>query len=97
MIFFEFQKYLSYSCVYFKKAGYLHTLYDFQILMKDYVRAAMICIRFYQKKAVTFTDLVSRSAHLHTALKHFEEELHIQSTFLFNTNFILLILIYLSY
>ncbi|KAK6638766.1 hypothetical protein RUM43_007034 [Polyplax serrata] len=71
----SFKKYLSHSCTILQKIGYLNTLYDLQVLMKDYVRAAVTCIHLYQKSAANFTELVSRSSHLHTALRHLEEEL----------------------
>jgi hypothetical protein len=43
--------------------------------MHDYVRAAMTCIRFYQKGARNYSDLASNLEHLHRAQSHLENEL----------------------
>ncbi|EEB16334.1 zinc finger protein FYVE domain containing protein, putative [Pediculus humanus corporis] len=75
----SFKKYLSYSCVSLQKMKFLHTLYDLQILMQDYIRAAVTCIHLYQEKATSFTDLSTRCNFLHAALKNLEEELTIQN------------------
>jgi hypothetical protein len=50
-------------------------LYQLQVHMHDYVRAAMTCIRFYQKGARNYRDLACNLEHLDRAQSHLENEL----------------------
>lgn len=51
----------------------LHSLYQLQLFLGDYIRAAMTCIRFYQENAKNFTDLTSKVNFLHSAEKHLKQ------------------------
>ncbi|PNF30079.1 hypothetical protein B7P43_G04236 [Cryptotermes secundus] len=67
--------YLCHVCYHFEKQGLLNVLYQLQVYMHDYVRAAMTCIRFYQKGARNYSDLASNLEHLYRAQSHLENEL----------------------
>ncbi|XP_021918501.1 uncharacterized protein LOC110829239 isoform X4 [Zootermopsis nevadensis] len=67
--------YLCHICRYFEKQGLLNLLYQLQLHMLDHVRAAMTCIRFYQKGARSYSDLAANLGHLHAAQSHLENEL----------------------
>lgn len=69
------QVYLCHICRYFEKQGLLNLLYQLQLHMLDHVRAAMTCIRFYQKGARSYSDLAANLGHLHAAQSHLENEL----------------------
>jgi hypothetical protein len=69
------QLYLCHVCYHFEKHGFLNVLYQLQVHMHDYVRAAMTCIRFYQKGARNYGDLASNLEHLYRAQSHLENEL----------------------
>jgi hypothetical protein len=69
------QLYLCHVCYHFEKQGLLNVLYQLQVHMRDYVRAAMTCIRFYQKGARSYSDLASNLEHLYRAHIHLEKEL----------------------
>ena len=62
-----------------EKCGFLNTLYDFQILMKDYVRACMSCICFFTRHAESYTDLYNNIYYLNKARKHLEQYLEISA------------------
>lgn len=53
----------------------LHSLYQLQLFLGDYIRAAMTCIRFYQENVKNFSDLLSRVNYLHAAEKHLKQVL----------------------
>ncbi|XP_066585394.1 uncharacterized protein Sptz isoform X2 [Prorops nasuta] len=72
------KKYLVYICHNLEKKEYFHCLYQLQIFMQDYIRAAMTCIRFYINNANSYADLCSRADFLINAQKHLESELHIE-------------------
>lgn len=76
---FSWKSYLVFTCHTLETRKLLNTLYQLQIFTKDYVRAAISCIRFYGNGATDYTDLCSRSKFLHQAQKHLETELQVQS------------------
>ena len=69
------QRYLCHVCHYLEKQGMMNVLYQLQVHLHDYVRAAMTCIRFYLKGARNYSDLASNIEHLRVAQKHLEVEL----------------------
>lgn len=74
-----FKKYLMYTCHSLERKQLLHTLHQLQLFMKDYVRAAMTCIRFYITDATSYEDLCSRTRLLVEAQKHLETELQLET------------------
>ncbi|KAL7298275.1 hypothetical protein TKK_0008627 [Trichogramma kaykai] len=71
------KKYLCYTCHNLDKKGYLNTLYHLQLFMRDFIRAAMTCIRFYKNEARNYTDLCGNVHYLVDAQRHLESELSI--------------------
>ncbi|XP_069671907.1 uncharacterized protein Sptz isoform X2 [Periplaneta americana] len=67
--------YLCHVCHHFEKQGMLNVLYQLQLHMHDYIRAAMTCTIFYQKGARNYTDLAANIEHLYSAHRHLENEL----------------------
>ncbi len=63
---------------YLERNGYLNTLYDFQILIKDYVRASMSSICFFSRHCQNYVDLFNNLNHLYKARKHLEEYLELK-------------------
>ncbi|XP_077178608.1 zinc finger FYVE domain-containing protein 26 isoform X2 [Paroedura picta] len=56
--------YLIAACKHLQKKNYYHILYELQQFMKDQVRAAMTCIRFFTHKAQSYTELGGRQKWL---------------------------------
>lgn len=73
------KKYLVYICRNLEKKRLLNTLYHLQLFMKDYIRAAMTCIRFYKNEASTYTNLCERTHLLLEAQGHLEAELKVEN------------------
>ncbi|KOC64689.1 Zinc finger FYVE domain-containing protein 26 [Habropoda laboriosa] len=73
------KKYLIYVCHSLEKRQYLNILYQLQLFMKDYIRAAMTCIRFYLNEVNNYTELCTRVHFLLDAQKHLESELQIET------------------
>ncbi|CAK9808723.1 Zinc finger FYVE domain-containing protein 26 [Anthophora plagiata] len=73
------KKYLIYVCHSLEKRQYLNILYQLQLFMKDCVRAAMTCIRFYLNEVDNYTELCARVNFLLDAQKHLESELQIET------------------
>ncbi|XP_070571338.1 zinc finger FYVE domain-containing protein 26-like isoform X2 [Ptychodera flava] len=71
----KWNNYLNASCRYLIKKSYNHVLYHFQIFMKDYIRAAMTCIKFFQSGATSYAELFDRLNHLNNAKTHMKEVL----------------------
>ncbi|XP_037359449.1 zinc finger FYVE domain-containing protein 26 [Talpa occidentalis] len=63
-------KYLIAACQHLQKKNYYHILYELQQFMKDQVRAAMTCIRFFSHKAKTYTELGEKLSWLLKAKDH---------------------------
>ncbi|XP_029052519.1 uncharacterized protein LOC114880560 isoform X2 [Osmia bicornis bicornis] len=73
------KKYLIHVCHSLEKKQYLNILYQLQLFMKDSIRAAMTCIRFYLSEISSYTDLCSRAHFLLDAQRHLESELQLDS------------------
>lgn len=56
----------------------LHSLYDLQVCIGDYVRAAMSCIMFYRNNVKTFSELNNRTEQLLKAEEHLKQALEQQ-------------------
>lgn len=72
------KKYLIYICHSLEKRQYLNILYHLQLFMKDFIRAAMTCIRFYLNDVSNYSDLNAKINFLFDAQKHLESELQIE-------------------
>ncbi|XP_078034373.1 zinc finger FYVE-type containing 26 spastizin isoform X2 [Augochlora pura] len=73
------KKYLIHVCYSLEKKQYLYILYQLQLFMKDSIRAAMTCIRFYRNEITNYSDLYAKGYFLLEAQKHLESELQIES------------------
>ena len=62
---------------YLEKNSYLHTLYDFQLLMKDYVRACMSCLCFFTRNCQNYAQLYANVQFLTKARNHLEKYLEL--------------------
>ncbi|XP_062434046.1 zinc finger FYVE domain-containing protein 26 [Rhea pennata] len=56
--------YLIAACKHLQRKNYYHILYELQQFMKDHVRAAMTCIRFFTHGAKSYTELGGRQTWL---------------------------------
>ncbi|XP_040414249.1 zinc finger FYVE domain-containing protein 26 isoform X1 [Cygnus olor] len=56
--------YLIATCKYLQRKNYYHILYELQQFMKDHVRAAMTCIRFFTHGAKSYTELGGKQTWL---------------------------------
>ncbi|XP_068933883.1 zinc finger FYVE domain-containing protein 26 isoform X2 [Petaurus breviceps papuanus] len=63
-------KYLIAACQHLQKKNYYHLIYELQQFMKDQVRAAMTCIRFFCHKAKTYAELGEKLTWLLKAKDH---------------------------
>ncbi|KAJ8925266.1 hypothetical protein NQ315_009094 [Exocentrus adspersus] len=61
------KEYLQNICRHLEKHNMLHSLYQLQQFMGDFVRAAMTCIRFYQDNVKCFSDLLANASFLQKA------------------------------
>lgn len=69
----RWNNYLTASCRYFVKNKLHHVLYEFQLFMKDYIRAGITCYTyFYQQGAQSYIDLARRIQYLFTAQQHMQ-------------------------
>jgi zinc finger FYVE domain-containing protein 26 len=82
----KFYTYYAAIGKYLEKNLYLNTLYDFQLLMKDYVRACMSCICFFTRNAINYADLYNNIGYLSKARKHLEQYLEICTIKQFSQN-----------
>ncbi|ELW48072.1 Zinc finger FYVE domain-containing protein 26 [Tupaia chinensis] len=71
-------KYLIAACQHLQKKNYYHILYELQQFMKDQVRAAMTCIRFFSHKANSYTELGEKLSWLLKAKDHLK--IYLQET-----------------
>ncbi|TEA31610.1 hypothetical protein DBR06_SOUSAS7710047 [Sousa chinensis] len=71
-------KYLIAACQHLQKKNYYHILYELQQFMKDHIRAAMTCIRFFSHKAKTYTELGEKLSWLLKAKDHLK--IYLQET-----------------
>uniref|UniRef100_A0A8C4WVC4 Zinc finger FYVE domain-containing protein 26 n=1 Tax=Eptatretus burgeri TaxID=7764 RepID=A0A8C4WVC4_EPTBU len=63
------------SCKHLNRRGLHHSLLHIQRFMKDEVRAAMTCIGFFRRGAMSYTDLFRRLPHLEEAKTHLKAAL----------------------
>ncbi|KAK7103379.1 hypothetical protein V1264_018289 [Littorina saxatilis] len=69
----QWMPHLSASCRYLLKTRNFHVLYNLQIFMKDFLRAAMTCItHFYQQGSQSYRDLSERLQFLFIAQEHMQ-------------------------
>ncbi|XP_076637977.1 zinc finger FYVE-type containing 26 spastizin [Colletes latitarsis] len=73
------KKYLICVCHSLERRQYLNILYQLQLFMKDSIRAAMTCIRFYCNEVSNYTDFCIRKNFLLDAQKHLESELQVET------------------
>ncbi|XP_076283793.1 zinc finger FYVE-type containing 26 spastizin [Lasioglossum baleicum] len=73
------KKYLIHVCYSLERRQYLHILYQLQLFMKDFIRAAMTCIRFYRNDISNYSDLCAKGHYLLDAREHLESELQIEN------------------
>nr|AAI41360.1 Zinc finger, FYVE domain containing 26 [Mus musculus] len=66
------------ACQHLQKNSYYHILYELQQFMKDQVRAAMTCIRFFSHKAKSYTELGEKLSWLLKAKDHLK--IYLQET-----------------
>lgn len=66
---------LKHTCRYLEQQKLLNCLYQLQLYIGDYVRAAMTCIRFYQENSRRFFDLANNVSHLYRAEEHLKQVL----------------------
>ncbi|XP_032478132.1 zinc finger FYVE domain-containing protein 26 [Phocoena sinus] len=71
-------KYLIAACQHLQKKNYYHILYELQQFMKDHIRAAMTCIRFFSHKAKTYAELGEKLSWLLKAKDHLK--IYLQET-----------------
>jgi len=68
--------YLTAACKYLLRRSFHHLLYEVQVFMRDFFRAAQTCIRFYEGVAggpvTSYEDLYSRLRYLEEAKQHIE-------------------------
>ncbi|XP_073408366.1 zinc finger FYVE domain-containing protein 26 isoform X2 [Dendrobates tinctorius] len=62
--------YLIEACKHLQQKSYYNILYELQLFMKDHVRAAMTCIRFFTHKAKNYRDLGSNQTWLVKSKDH---------------------------
>lgn len=62
--------YLIDACKHLQQKNYYNILYELQQFMKDHVRAAMTCIRFFSHKAKNYRDLGNNQTWLVKSKEH---------------------------
>ncbi|XP_077113084.1 zinc finger FYVE domain-containing protein 26 isoform X2 [Ranitomeya variabilis] len=62
--------YLIEACKHLQQKSYYNILYELQLFMKDHVRAAMTCIRFFTLKAKSYRDLGNNQTWLVKSKDH---------------------------
>lgn len=70
-----FQNHIRHICIYLEKHSMLHSLYQLQQFVGDFVRAAMTCIKFYSYEVTSFEELNNRVEYLINAQEHLKQEL----------------------
>ncbi|XP_064554719.1 zinc finger FYVE domain-containing protein 26 homolog isoform X1 [Drosophila montana] len=63
------------TCRYLEQHQQLNSLYQLQLLLKDYVRASMTCVKFYPLDCDNFQKLHANAQHLISAHMHLQGEL----------------------
>ncbi|XP_045461225.1 zinc finger FYVE domain-containing protein 26 [Harmonia axyridis] len=65
--------YLHQLCRHLEQQKFLNSLYQLQLFMGDFMRAAITCIRFYQEDTKNFSDLARKNKFLHKAEEHIKQ------------------------
>ncbi|XP_043930003.1 zinc finger FYVE domain-containing protein 26 [Protopterus annectens] len=76
----SWSSYLIEACKHLQKRKFYNLLYDLQQFMKDYVRAAMTCIRFFSHKTESYVELGEKQKWLTRAKDHLKTYLQGMST-----------------
>ncbi|KAG8181284.1 hypothetical protein JTE90_022222 [Oedothorax gibbosus] len=74
----KWSSYLFATCRHLERIKFLNVLYEIQMFMEDYARAAKSAINFYLSPAPSYESMFERQRHLHNARKHYE--LYLQYT-----------------
>lgn len=69
------KEYIIQICLMLERRNLLNSLYQVQLLLKDTIRAAMTCVRFYAVNCTAYQDLRNNSHHLANAEQHLKSEL----------------------
>ncbi|XP_060519103.1 zinc finger FYVE domain-containing protein 26 homolog [Cylas formicarius] len=69
------KEHLNHICFYLEKQNMLNSLYQLQLYMGDYMRAAVSCIRFYESDSNRFLDLQQNAGFLKRAENHLKQVL----------------------
>ncbi|KAI4468931.1 zinc finger fyve domain-containing protein 26 [Holotrichia oblita] len=69
------KNYIRHICIYLEKQCMLHSLYQLQQFIGDFVRAAMTCIKFYSHEISCFEEFHNRVQYLQNARVHLKQEL----------------------
>ncbi|XP_069494828.1 zinc finger FYVE domain-containing protein 26 isoform X2 [Ambystoma mexicanum] len=72
----KWSTYLFAACKHLQQKNFYHILYDLQQFMKDNVRAAMTCIRFFYHRTKNYTELGEKQTWLIKAKDHLRIYLH---------------------
>lgn len=68
------KEYIIQTCLFLEVKKLYNSLYQMQVLLKDVVRAAMTCVRFYSMNCSNFTELNNNTTHLTNAQMHLHTE-----------------------
>ncbi|KAG5677152.1 hypothetical protein PVAND_006934 [Polypedilum vanderplanki] len=69
------KKYIQAVCKHLERKKSLHVLYQLQILIEDFIRAALTSMKFYLDGTGNYNELNEKSRHLIDAKNHLEIEL----------------------
>lgn len=69
---------MQHLCYALEKQHKLHSLYQLQLFIGDFIRAAMACIYFYKENTRSFLELTQRENYLHQAEMHLNQDLEQQ-------------------
>ncbi|KRT81270.1 hypothetical protein AMK59_5262, partial [Oryctes borbonicus] len=69
------KNYIRHICIYLEKQCMLHSLYQLQQFIGDFVRSAMTCIKFYSHEVPCFEEYENRIDYLSNARHHLKQEL----------------------
>ncbi|GJQ76679.1 hypothetical protein Trydic_g15535 [Trypoxylus dichotomus] len=69
------KNYIRHICIYLEKQCMLHSLYQLQQFIGDFIRAAMTCIKFYSHEVSCFEEFHNRVGYLQSARGHLKQEL----------------------
>lgn len=75
---FIWRDYLVQTCLLLEKNKLYGSLYQVQLLTKDFLRASMTCVHHFYKKATTYLELHKNTVHLTNAQIALENELQLE-------------------